>query len=127
MRAQDATIPSEFGVPWAWLDDARAVVEMSGDLDYCAVPRVRGALTDLLRAGRFLIAVDMSAVEFMDSSGLGALLIGLKRAWAVGGAVVLVGPPECALRVLRITGVVRVLPVVTTMGEAFARLDEVTR
>jgi anti-sigma B factor antagonist len=125
VRVQDATIPSEFDVPQAWLDDAHAVVEVSGDLDLYSVPRVREALVDLHRAGRFLIAVDMSAVEFMDSSGLGVLLGGLKRAWAAGGVLVLIGPPECVLRVLRITGVVRVLPVVATVGEAFVCLDEV--
>jgi anti-sigma B factor antagonist len=108
-----------------WLDTDRAVVEVSGDLDYCAGPRVREALVGLLRAGRFLIAVDMSAVEFMDSSGLGVLLGGAKRAWAVGGALVLIGPRENVLRVLRITGVVRVLPVFASVGEACACLDEV--
>lgn len=107
------------------LNRAGAVVEISNDLDLYSVQRVHEELIGLHRAGRFLIAVDMSEVTFMDSSGLGVLLAGAKRAWAAGGAVVLIGPPEQVLRRLRITGVVRVLPVVATVGEAFGYLDGV--
>lgn len=127
MRVDTARIAPEPDVRQAGLDESFAVIEASGDLDLYSVPRVREALLDLYRAGRHLIAVDMSAVEFMDSSGLGVLLCAAKRAWAADGAVVLIRPPEQALRVLRITGVVRVLPVVVTVGEAIARLDEVAR
>lgn len=104
-------------------DDAHAVVEVSGDLDLYAVPRVHQALMDLHRAGRCLIAVDMAQLEFMDSSGLGVLIGGVKRAARAGGALVLVSAPDRVLRVLKITGVARVLPVFATLGEAFAFFD----
>lgn len=107
-----------------WLDGACAVVEISGELDLYSAPRLFTALMDLHRAGRCMIAVDMAQMEFMDSSGLGVLIGGLKRAGRAGGALVLVTPPDRVVRVLRITGVARVLPVFGTLGEAFAYFDE---
>lgn len=105
------------------LDTGFAVVEASGDLDLYNVPRLREALTDLHRAGWNLIVVDMSRVTFMDSSGLGVLIGGIKRAKAGDGELVLAGTQERELRILRVTGVVKVLPCFATLPEAFAHLE----
>lgn len=122
MRFLDVTIAGESSPPQTRLGHAPAVIELSSALDLYSAPRLRQVLLDLHQAGRCLLAVDMSAMEFMDWSGLGALLGAVKRARATGGAVVLVAPPDRVLQVLRITGVVRVLPVFATMGEALAHL-----
>lgn len=100
------------------------VVEVSGDLDVYSAPRLHVVLTDQYRTGQRLVIVDMSGLDFMDSSGLGVLIGGMKRARAAGGALVLAAAPEKVLRVLRITGVARVLPVFETLPEAFAHFDE---
>jgi anti-sigma B factor antagonist len=121
MKTEHATAVAQIGQR---PNDAHAVVEVSDDLDLYAAPRLHQALMDLHRAGRCLIAVDMAQMEFMDSSGLGVLIGGVKRAARAGGALVLVSAPDRVLRVLRITGVARVLPVFATLGEAFAYFDE---
>jgi anti-sigma B factor antagonist len=105
------------------LDTNCAVVEVSGDLDLYGVSLVREALGDLYRAGRNLIVVDMSRVEFMDSSGLGVIIGGVKRARAAGGELVLAGTQERETRILRVTGVVKVLPCFATVPEVFAHLE----
>jgi anti-sigma B factor antagonist len=103
------------------------VLEISGDLDLYSVPRLRNALIELHQAGQTLVIMDMAALEFMDSNGLGVLIGGAKQARAAGGCVVLVAVPEKVLKVLRITGVIRVLPVFGTVPEAIAHLDEAYR
>jgi anti-sigma B factor antagonist len=110
--------------PRTWLDSTSAVLEVSDDLDLYAAPRLRDALMDLHRAGRNRLIVDMTALDFMDSSGLGVLIGGVKRARNTGGALVVVGASERVLKILRVTGVVRVMPAFGLLWEAFAYFDE---
>lgn len=103
------------------------VVEVPGDLDLHSASRLRTVLTDQYRAGQCLVIIDMSELDFMDSSGLGVLIGGLKRAQAAGGALVLAEVPDKVLRMLRITGVLRVMPVFERLADAFAHLDGAAR
>ncbi|MFJ7158751.1 STAS domain-containing protein [Streptomyces sp. NPDC101118] len=81
----------------------RIVVLVAGDLDVDTTSHV----TDLTRAvelhGRVL-TLDLSAVGFMDSSGLHMLLVLRRRALAEGGILELAGVPRQALRLLDLTG-----------------------
>lgn len=103
------------------------VVEMSGDLDLYSAPCLRDALLNAHRCGWLRVIVDMTELKFMDSSGLGVLIGGWKQARAAGGCVVLVGVPENVLRILRITGMVKIFPVFEAVPEAVAYVDEAYR
>jgi hypothetical protein len=59
----------------AWLGGTGAVVEVSGDLDVYSVPRFHNALLDLHESGRIRVIVDMTELDFMDSVGLGVLIL----------------------------------------------------
>lgn len=107
---------------FAWPEGAYAVVEAHGELDVYTAGSLRSVLTELGAAGRYLLAVDMAEVTFMDSSGLGVLIGGVKRARADGGALVLASTTDSILRTLRITGVLRVMPVFDTVPSALAHL-----
>jgi anti-sigma B factor antagonist len=106
-----------------WRDGARTVVEVAGEIDAYSSPRLREVLAKVSAEGLHLVAVDMSQVTFMDSSGLGVLVGAVKRARAGQGAVCLFGCAEHVLRVLRITGLVRVMPPFASRDEALAHLD----
>jgi anti-sigma B factor antagonist len=106
-----------------WLDGGRSVVELAGELDVYSVSRLRDAFTQLPREGKHRIAVEMSRLDFIDSSGLGVLVGAMKQARALGGGVCLVGAPERILKTFRITGLVRIIPAFTGLEEAFAWLD----
>lgn len=108
----------------AWLDTTRAVIETPDELDLVAAPRLRYALLDLAEAGCHRIVIDMTGTSFMDSTGMGVLVGGIKRARAAGGALVLAAAPERILRTLRITGLTKILPCFATLAEAFAYFDE---
>ncbi|MFJ6941040.1 STAS domain-containing protein [Streptomyces sp. NPDC101132] len=81
----------------------RLVLTVAGELDFDTCPLVSGAVAVLPLWGRVL-TVDLSAVTFMDSSGLHLLIALCRRADREGGSLELTGVPAQALRVLELTG-----------------------
>ncbi|MGW1764194.1 STAS domain-containing protein [Streptomyces sp. NPDC002073] len=79
------------------------VVTLAGELDMTTCPYVTRATDTLALKGRTL-ALDLSAVTHMDSSGLNMLLTLRNRARAEHGVLHLCGVPRQALRVLDLTG-----------------------
>lgn len=102
-------------------DPLAAVV--SGEIDFAAAEPMRLRIADALhrRRSRDLI-VDLSRVEFMDSSGLRALLQLRGQLTGEGGRVVIAAPTETVRGVLELTGVRRCLQVADTPREARALL-----
>lgn len=93
-------------------DDAGAdgaVIRARGRLNMVAAPRLRALVADTIRAGRPRIVIDLSATEFMDSSGLGALIAGLKSARQAGGDLRIACPTAQVSTVLKLTNLDRVL------------------
>lgn len=105
------------------VDDGRTVVQLVGDLDVYSCARLRIALTGLSAAGQHRLAVELAELDFCDSSGLGVLVGAMKRARAGDGGLALVQVPDNLMRVLRITGLTKVLPAFSQLGEAFVYLD----
>ena len=67
------------------------------------------------------VVVDLTAVSFVDSSGLGTLVAGLKALRASGGAFKLAGPGQQARTLLRLTTLERVFPIFETVEEAVSQ------
>lgn len=99
--------------------DSYAVVKPEGRLTAPSVPQLRTAVDDLVGAGSARIVVDLSATEFIDSSGLGALIGGLKAARIAGGDLRIAGVTEPVRRVLKLTNLDRVLAEHPTAESAF--------
>jgi anti-sigma B factor antagonist len=96
------------------------VVGVEGEVDLYTAPRLKDVVSDLAAGGRNRIAVELEGVEFMDSTGLGVLISGLKRCREGGGDLALVGPTEPVRKVLSITGLDKVFPIHQTTAEATA-------
>jgi anti-anti-sigma factor len=96
-----------------------AVLRPEGRLTAPSVPQLRAALDDLVGAGSSKIVVDLSSTEFIDSSGLGALIGGLKSARVAGGDLRIAGVTEPVRRVLKLTNLDRVLRDHPTPESAF--------
>jgi len=101
----------------------RTVVRVGGEIDVYTAPKLREQLVDLVNAGKFHLVVDMEAVEFLDSTGLGVLVGGLKRVRAHDGSLHLVCTQERILKIFRITGLTKVFPIHNTVEEAVAATD----
>ena len=89
---------------------SRAVaLRIDGRLNMVAAPRVRAAVEDVVRDGANRVVIDLSDVTFMDSSGLGALIAGLKTTRQAGGDLRIAAPAEQVAAVLKLTNLDRVL------------------
>lgn len=69
--------------------------------------------------------MDLSALDFCDASGLGALVNTYRTAQLHGGQLRLAIPPGRVLRVLQLTGLDHVLPVFPTVRDAVAGTNAV--
>ena len=98
----------------------RMIVEVSGEIDVYTAPSLRERLNELVAAGQYDLVVDMSGVDFLDSTGLGVLVGGLKRVRSHDGTLRLVCAQEKILKVFRITGLTKVFPIHATLEEALA-------
>ena len=87
------------------------VVDVRGEVDLYTAPRLKTLLTDLTGSGRNRLAIEFGGVEFMDSTGLGVLISGLKRCREAGGTLALVAPTEPVRKVLGITGLDQVFTI----------------
>jgi anti-sigma B factor antagonist len=109
-----------------WLDEGRAMVEVSGDLDMFTSLQLAAALTGIQStAHRPVLVLVLTDLAFADSNGLGVLVSAYKRAKVRGGAVALVEVPEHLQRVLRVTGLDALLPAFESLEDAWAYLDRV--
>ncbi|MEA2784071.1 MAG: anti-sigma factor antagonist [Candidatus Eremiobacteraeota bacterium] len=100
--------------------DDMQVFELVGSLDIATSPTVRAALTSASERGSHRLIVDLTQVDFLDSTGLGALIGGQRRAKEFSGEVRLVAKEGQILRLLRITGLLKVFAVYATLDDALA-------
>lgn len=121
--------PAPFEASAAQLDDGIRVIEIRGELDLSTAPELEGPLDEAIAAGDAMVLVDLSACEFIDSTGI-ALIV---RAWqqldraAEGegdGRVVLCSHNDQVRRVLDITGLELSIPVHSSREEALAALRD---
>jgi anti-sigma B factor antagonist len=83
---------------------SHVVVQVSGEIDISSAPRLREAIVGVLAEGRTQIAVDLREVDFLDSTGLGVLVGGLKRARSAGGELRVISTSPRIAKVFAITG-----------------------
>jgi anti-sigma B factor antagonist len=96
------------------------VITPHGEVDYATGPQLKEAITDALVAGRLHLVIDMLGVEFIESTGLGALIGGRRRARALDGSLVLVCGESSVLKVLRVTGLDKVFEIHDSVEAATA-------
>lgn len=86
-----------------------AVVRVVGDLDIATVGRLRAVMLDVFAGGHRSVVVDLVGVPFLDAAAMGLLVACHKRCRDRGGRLVLVTPDRHIRKLLRITGLDRVL------------------
>ncbi|MFZ1220692.1 MAG: STAS domain-containing protein [Chthoniobacterales bacterium] len=76
------------------LPDAPNVLPLEGEIDLHVSPRVAAALGAMIEQKPERLVVDLSAVSYIDSSGLAVLIEGMQNVEAYGGKFVLAGLQE---------------------------------
>ncbi|MEV6600818.1 STAS domain-containing protein [Actinoplanes sp. NPDC051346] len=98
--------------------DDTMVVIVRGNLDLDTAPVLRTTLDQVLDRPVPRVVVDLSGVEFCDSTGLSAFVIGHRRAAAAGGWLRLAAPGDWLHGLLRTVGLIPVLDVHPSVAEA---------
>ena len=98
----------------------RSVVVVGGEIDVYTAPKLREHIIDLVSNGSHHLIIDMENVDFLDSTGLGVLVGGLKRVRAHEGSLDLVCTQDRILKIFRITGLTKVFAIHATVYEALA-------
>lgn len=96
------------------------VVEVRGEVDVYTAARLRERLIEVIGGGAGSVVVDLSRVDFLDSTGLGVLVGALKRLRLAGGELALVCASEKLLKIFRITALDRVFRLYDTVAAATA-------
>src|SRR5688572_8588448 len=97
-----------------------AVLAVAGEVDVATVPRLREQLHSLVAQGQHHIVVDLEAVDFLDSTGLGVLVGALKRVRTNGGELALVCTQSRIRKVFEVTGLTKVFSLYDSVDEAVA-------
>lgn len=100
--------------------DSRQVVEVRGEVDVHSAPTLRDRLISVVDAQPSGVVVDLSWLQFIDSTGLGALVAALNHAKANGVGFMLACKAERLLKVFRITGLHEVFEIYPTVEQALA-------
>ncbi len=94
------------------------LMSLSGEVDVYTAPALKQKLIEQIESGCGTILVDLDSVGFIDSSGLGVLVGGLRRAKERSGSIRLVCTRESILKIFRITGLDKVFPIFESIDEA---------
>lgn len=95
------------------------IVRPTGRLNMVSAPRLRSVIGHLVEAGTVRVVLDLSETESMDSSGLGAIVAGLKTARQAGGDLRIAAAGPQVLAVLDLTKLTRVLRPRPDVASAF--------
>jgi len=89
----------------------RYVITVSGEVDLASSPDLDAAIIAAIESGSSSLVIDLADVSFMDSSGLGVIVRGLKRCREADKDLDLVITNERVLKVFGITGLDQVIPI----------------
>lgn len=102
------------------------VFRLRGSLDLATAPTVRAALAEATEKGSQHLIVDLTQLEFLDSTGLGVLIGAHRRAVERGGSFRLVVGEGAIARLLNITGLIAVFAVYHSLENARRDRDRVS-
>lgn len=82
--------------------DSTSLISVTGEVDLYTSPELRSAIMDAVPAAASTVAVDLSGVRYMDSSGVATLVEGLRRCRDLDKVFKLVAPSTAVMKVLEL-------------------------
>src|SRR5215470_10328034 len=95
-----------------------AVLQVTGEVDIYTAPLLREQMRELAAKGAVHLIADLGRVDFLDSTGLGALVGGLRRLREAGGSLALAISTPRILRIFQITGLTKALAAQPSVEDA---------
>ncbi|WP_042391665.1 STAS domain-containing protein [Streptacidiphilus carbonis] len=106
------------------VDDGHAVAQLHGALDMDTTVGLCDALGGAVDTGHRHLVLDMSGVDFCDSTGLNMIVLVRRHVAERHGTLVMAGVGELVQRVLDITGVGTVIPQYPDVEQALAHTPD---
>jgi anti-sigma B factor antagonist len=100
--------------------NGRTIIEVGGEIDVYTAPKLRDRISELVADGNYHLVIDMENVDFLDSTGLGVLVGGLKKLRAHDGSMQLICTQERLLKIFRITQLAKVFAIYESQADALA-------
>jgi anti-anti-sigma factor len=104
-------------------ESGQVIVYPQGRLDARTALTFKGKLHEIADGRPAVVIVDLAQVSFIDSSGLSALVSGMKAVRQNGGMLNLSSPRQQALTALRLTLLDRVFPIFPSLEAALEEGD----
>jgi anti-sigma B factor antagonist len=95
-----------------------AVLRVTGEVDLYTAPMLRERIRELAASGAVHLIADLGPVDFLDSTGLGVLVGGLKRLREDGGSLALVITTPRILRIFQIIGLTKAFEISASVADA---------
>lgn len=102
------------------LDDKTSMIMLEGEVDVYTAPQLKQRIIDMLDNDTTNIIVDLSDVEYLDSTALGVLIGGLKRLREKDGSLDLICPNPRIRRIFEITGLDKIFDIYGNKDEALS-------
>jgi anti-sigma B factor antagonist len=101
------------------------VISLEGEVDVYSASMLREEIINQVDAGEYNVVINLGKVAFLDSTGLGVLVGGLKRVKTHDGQLGIICNQEKILRIFRITGMDKIFPIYSGVEElGHARVGE---
>lgn len=100
------------------LEKELSLIELEGEVDVYTAPQLKQQMINLLESGAKEMIVDLSKVDYLDSTALGVLIGGLKRMREMDGNMVLVCPSPRIRRMFEITGLDKIFDIYNSVEDA---------
>ena len=104
------------------LDDSTHLIAVRGEVHVSTAPEFSERLNEAIATGKTGVVIDMTDVEFIDSTGLSVLLNALRRVTRQQGSLALVVSNPTVLRLFEITRLDSTFDISATREEAIERV-----
>lgn len=99
--------------------DGKMICSLSGEIDHHSIASVRSSIDKLIDTNRpKVLILDLSKIDFMDSSGLGLVLGRYRKMRESGGEMLLCNTSERTMRILKMAGVDKIVKSLDDVGQA---------
>lgn len=122
-EASATPVTDTLGVVVNWHGERTCVVTVTGELDVATAPDLNQTIQEVFTSAPERLVMDLDAVSFLDSTGLGVLVSAHQRMSACAGQFVVVCDNRIPLRVMEITALTRVFAFAPSVDEAVAFPD----
>ena len=100
-----------------------SMIDLEGEVDVYTAPQLKQQIINMLDSGVYHVIVNLSNVEYLDSTALGVLIGGLKRLRERNGTLDLICPNPRIRRIFEITGLDKIFDIYSTEEDAIAKVE----